>query len=50
MAAAAKARAPEDLFPGGEKTGWWTKCVQLDLEAKGLLVRAGKPLRWRRAS
>jgi hypothetical protein len=43
-------RLPLDLFPGGEKAGWWTKCVQLDLEAKGLVVRdGGKPLRWRRA-
>ena len=32
------------------KAGWWTKCVQLDLEAKGTVVRDGKtPLRWRRA-
>lgn len=39
--------APQDVFPGGEKAGWWTKCVQLDLEAKGLVKRsAGKPLRW----
>jgi hypothetical protein len=37
-------------FPGGEKAGWWTKCAQLDLEAKGLIVRdGGKPLRWRLA-
>ena len=37
------------LFPGGEKRGWWSKTVQLDLEAKGALVReAGKPLRWHR--
>jgi hypothetical protein len=43
-------RLPQDLFPGGEKAGWWTKSVQLDLEAKGLVVRdGGKPLRWRRA-
>ncbi|WP_323020861.1 DUF6958 family protein [Pararhodobacter sp.] len=34
---------PEDLFPGGEKVGWWMKCVQLDLEAKGILTRAPKP-------
>jgi hypothetical protein len=41
---------PEALFPGGEKAGWWTKCVQLDLEAKGLVVRdGGKPLRWTRS-
>jgi hypothetical protein len=40
---------PQDLFPGGEKAGWWVKCVQLDLEAKGVLVRAPKaPVRlWR---
>jgi hypothetical protein len=38
---------PEDLFPGGEKAGWWAKTVQLDLEAKGLVVREDtKPLRW----
>lgn len=36
---------PEDLFPGGAKSGWWLKCVQLDLEAKGILARAEtKPL------
>ena len=30
------------------KAGWWTKCVQLDLEAKGVVVREGnKPIRWR---
>lgn len=38
---------PEDLFPGGAKTGWWSKTVQLDLEAKGRMVREPtKPLRW----
>jgi len=40
--AAVKDRLPQDLFPGGEKAGWWVKCVQLDLEAKGLLQRAAK--------
>jgi len=30
------------LFPGGETAGWWVKCVQLDLEAKGLVKRAPK--------
>ena len=36
-------------FPG-TTTSWWAKTVQLDLEAKGLVVRdEGKPLRWRRA-
>ncbi len=40
--AAVKGRLPEDLFPGQEKAGWWVKCVQLDLEAKGILQRAEK--------
>ena len=41
---------PEDLFPGGATAGWWAKTVQLDLEAKGVLVReASKPLRWHRS-
>lgn len=44
---AVKPRLPDALFPGGAKSEWWTKCVQLDLEAKKLLVRdGGKPLRW----
>ena len=29
----------QDLFPGGEKVGWWMKAVQLDLEAKGTIAR-----------
>ncbi|MGL5009665.1 MAG: DUF6958 family protein [Paracoccaceae bacterium] len=34
------------LFPGGEKAGWWMKCAQLDLEAKGVIRRAeGAPVR-----
>lgn len=33
---------PDDLFPNGEKAGWWVKSVQLDLEAKGVLTRAPK--------
>ncbi len=37
---------PEDVFPGRAKAGWWTKCVQLDLEAKGIIVRSSaRPLR-----
>jgi hypothetical protein len=44
------AHLPEDEFPGGAKAGWWTKCVQLDLEAKGVIQRdrSAKPLRWHR--
>ena len=39
---AVKPHLSETLFPGGETAGWWVKCVQLDLEAKGLLKRAPK--------
>jgi hypothetical protein len=32
---------------GDDKAGWWAKAVQLDLEAKGIVVReVTKPLRW----
>lgn len=43
---------PEALWPGGEKSGWWAKTVQLDLEAKGLAKRdtGSRPLRWYRCS
>ena len=38
---------PEELFPGGATAGWWAKTVQLDLEAKGTVIREdSKPLRW----
>ena len=38
---------PDDLFPMGEKAGWWMKAVQLDLEAKQLMSRVeSKPLRF----
>ena len=40
---------PDDVFPGGERVGWWAKAVQLDLEAKGLIAREpSRPLRWHR--
>ena len=35
-------RLPEALFPGGDKAGWWIKAVQLDLEAKRVIVRGPK--------
>ena len=39
---------PEAHYPGGAKAGWWMKAVQLDLEAKGVLVREEtRPLRLR---
>jgi hypothetical protein len=47
---AVPAHLPEALYPGGAKAGWWMKAVQLDLEAKGLVVREKtKPLRLRKA-
>ncbi len=33
-------KLPDDLFPGGDKAGWWLKAVQLDLEAKKIIGRA----------
>lgn len=50
LKAAALPRLPETLFPGGETVGWWLKCVQLDQEAKGVIARHGKPLRWYRTA
>jgi len=42
---------PEHLFPNGEKSAWWIKSVQLDLEAKGVIAREldVHPLRWHKA-
>lgn len=41
----------QELFPQGEKAGWWLKAVQLDLEAKGIIARApGSPVRLYRIS
>src|SRR5262245_1133842 len=50
MFLAAKRHLPAKHFPGGAKAEWWLKSVQLDLEAKGVVVRDRKPrpLRWRR--
>lgn len=39
---AVKPHLSETLFPGGAAAGWWVKCVQLDLEAKGVLKRGVK--------
>jgi len=51
MAEAVLPHLPQDLWPNGEKSKWWVKTVQLDLEAKGLVIRntKAKPLRWHRA-
>jgi hypothetical protein len=49
MMAALDRAAPKDVFPARTYL-WWGKCVQLDLEARGLLVREDtKPLRWHRS-
>lgn len=48
---AVKPYLPENLFPGGKTSGWWAKTVQLDLEAKGDVMRElSKPLRWYKAA
>jgi len=51
MSKAVLVHLPEAEFPGGAKSGWRLKAVQLDLEAKGIVMRemAAKPLRWHRA-
>ena len=48
---AVKQACDPTLWPRGEKSGWWAKTVQLDLEAKGVVRRETeqKPLRWHRA-
>lgn len=43
--AAVKPKLPADLFPGGEKAGWWVKAVHLDLEAKKTVARTPSPVR-----
>lgn len=49
MMAAMRKALPTSQFPG-TTTSWWAKTAQLDLEAKGVVVRDnGKPLRWRRS-
>ena len=51
MMAAIAREIDQTLFPGGQKSGWWMKTVQLDLEAKGVITRtSGKPLRWHHTS
>ena len=51
MFRAVRAHLPEALFPGGAKVNWWAKTVQLDLDAKRIVVRrATAPLRWIRAA
>jgi len=45
MKQAALPHLPQDLFPEGKAAGWWSKTVQLDLEARGEMGRSDtKPL------
>lgn len=48
MRTAVAPHLPQNLWPDGEKSRWWIKTVQLDLEAKGLVARdsSAKPTRW----
>lgn len=51
MTAAVQPQLPQDLWPAGAKSLWWVKTVQLDPEAKGLVLRdrEAAQARWRRA-
>lgn len=50
MKEAIKPHLPQDIWPGGNKSMWWAKTVQLDLEAKGIIKRTDtKPIQWYRA-
>lgn len=45
-----KSHLPHDIFPEGKTSAWWAKTVQLDLEAKKVVIREKcKPLRWYKA-
>ncbi len=50
MRTAVQPRLPQEIWPNGEKSMWWVKTVQLDLEAKGLVRRdtTSRPTRWYR--
>jgi len=50
MGKAVRPHLSQNLWPNGEKSMWWVKTVQLDLEAKGLVIRdsMSKPTRWHR--
>ena len=50
MISAVLPHLPAALWPGGAKAAWWVKTVQLDLEAKGLVLRESLARRahWRR--
>ena len=42
-----KPELPDDIFPAGATSGLWAKTVQLDLEAKGVVIREqARPFGW----
>ena len=46
LSAAVLPHLPDKLYPGGAKAGWYTKAVQMDLEARGVIAREKtRPLR-----
>ena len=46
LSAAVLPHLPDKLYPGGAKAGWYTKAVQMDLEARGVITREKtRPLR-----
>lgn len=51
LVALVKERVPDELFPRKGSVSWYTKVVQLDLEAQGVLERVAgvAPQRIRRA-
>jgi hypothetical protein len=50
LVASIESKLPKELFPKPGSVAWYTKVVQLDLEAKGLIERipGAKPQRIRR--
>lgn len=47
MASIVREKVSSVIFEDRVKAGWWMKTVQLDLEARGLILRERtKPLRW----
>ena len=45
LLAAVRPQLDEAVFPGGKTSGWWLKTVQLDLEAKGTVMRSADEIK-----
>ena len=48
LVAAVAARVPQELYPKAGSVSWYTKVVQLDLEAKGMSILRKMAARQRR--